>query len=216
VHARIQQTLEPLIAIGGEIKNAVVGRNREWDAAGQASRAAVSVGRVCSRWSMQHETCGVDHSAGHSHGIGRSSLPGICETLKFGKHTATRVEDSVHQASLRKRETTPRESRHFPRLCILLVLRPPNVWTGLGIQRACIGKAAIVLKDIRAQCWLGMVLNICTYRGAELFRDLHGGIAYDDVVAEYVTAFSSCTKEYAIEVSADLVFFDEVAAACAN
>jgi hypothetical protein len=168
------------------------------------------VGDIHGCGNVQHVTGGIDDFASHGDGIGCGSLRGIRETLKFSKHTAPGVEDSVHQASLRKRETAPRESSYF------CVIRRPHVWTGLGIQRACIGNAAVVLKDIRSQGGIRKVLNICTDRGAELFRDLHGGIAYDDVAAEYVAAFSSCTNAYAIEVSADFVLLNQVVTACAN
>src|SRR5467141_4537708 len=62
----VQKGLEPLIAISGEVESAVVGRNRQRDAAGEAGRAAVSMGRVRSRRSMQHITGRVDNLAGHS------------------------------------------------------------------------------------------------------------------------------------------------------
>src|SRR6266481_475666 len=39
----VQKGLEPLIAISGEVESAVVGRNRQRDAAGEAGRAAVSM-----------------------------------------------------------------------------------------------------------------------------------------------------------------------------
>src|SRR6202011_5607582 len=37
----VQKDLEPLIAISREVESAVVGGNRQWDAAGEAGRAAV-------------------------------------------------------------------------------------------------------------------------------------------------------------------------------
>src|SRR5258708_2520267 len=50
----VQKGLEPLIAIGREVESAVVGRNRQWDAAGEAGRAAVFMG--CGGGMPEHAT----------------------------------------------------------------------------------------------------------------------------------------------------------------
>src|SRR6266404_975952 len=93
--AGIQEALEPLISIGGKVKSAIVGRDCERGTAGQAGRAAVLVRRCCGRRSMQHETCGVDYFADHSHGIGRSGVGRSCGASSVGQRPKAAVEDSV-------------------------------------------------------------------------------------------------------------------------
>ena len=73
---------------------------------------------------------------------------------------------------------------------------------------ARVGQATVVFKNVRARS--GQVLNICTDRGTERGRNLHGRVASNDVASDHVATLRCASDETTIEVSADLVVLDQV------
>jgi hypothetical protein len=106
--AGIQQALEPLIAIGGKVQNAIVGCDCERHATGETGRAALHVRDTHGRCNVQHVTGGIDNFAGHRDGIGLSNLAGYREASSLGQKRAVEVENGIEHPSLR-REAIPDE-----------------------------------------------------------------------------------------------------------
>src|SRR5215472_133489 len=156
----IQQTLEPLIAIGRKVQNALIGRNREWHAPGEASRSAVSVRGAASCRSMHHEACSIHDFPCYRDGIRLGSSTGSSEARRFGQQRAVETIYRIEHSGLR-REAIPNKSCHGLLLRIFLMFA--EVWTRSRRHLAHIRQAAVVLKGICAQSWIRKVLNIYTH-----------------------------------------------------
>jgi len=207
--AGVQQGLEPLIAIGGKVQNAIVSRNSEGDAAGQAGRATLHVGDIRGRGNVQHVTGGVDDSAGDRDGTGISGAAGFGGG-SAGERATARMED-VDETRLWKHETIASEGGHLP--LFLIIVELANVGTGRG-SGAHVGEAAVALKRIGAGS--GQVANVCANGEGKIGGDLRGRIPGDEVAANDIAGVPGGVDENAIQVPADLVPLDQVAVAYAN
>jgi hypothetical protein len=208
--AGVQQGLEPLIAIGGKVQNAIVGRNSEGDAAGQAGRATFHVGDIRGRGNVQHVTGGVDDSARDREGTGISGAAGPGGG-SAGERATALMENGVDETRLWKHETIASEGGHLP--LFLIIIKLANVGTGRG-SGAHVGEAAVALKSIGAGS--GQVANVCADWEGKIGRDLRGRIPGNEVAANDIAGVPGGVDENAIQVSADLVPLDQVAVANAN
>ena len=209
--AGVQQGLEPLIAIGGKVQNALVGRNSEGDAAGQAGRATLHVGDIRGRGNVQHVTGSVNDSAGDRNGTGISGAAGF-GGRSAGERTTALTENDVDETRLWKHETIASEGGHLP-LFLIIIVELANVGTGRG-SGAHVGEAAVALKRIGAG--IGQVANICADGEDKIGGDLRGRIPGDEVAANDIAGVPGGVDENAIQVSTDLVPLDQVVVAYAN
>jgi len=200
----IQQTLEPLIAIGGKVQNAIIGRNRERNAPGKASRSAVSVRRTGSCLSMHHEACSVHDLPCYRDGIRVRAFTGSSEASSLRLKRAVETIYGAKHSSLR-REAIPNKGCHGISLRIFLVFA--EVWTGRG-SGACIDQAVVILKDVGARSSRSsrFVLNIGADRNAKLSYGLGRRVAQNDVAADDVAGhLPASAKIKTVDVSADLI-----------
>ncbi len=128
--AGIQQALEPLIAIGGKVETAVVGRNRQWHATGQAGRPAILVRCGCGRRSMQHETGRIDDFPGHRDNIRWiAGLAGLWGSASTRPGPPAGTEYCIDQRRSWNCQTAPPEGGNIPFLLVFVVVRLRDAWT---------------------------------------------------------------------------------------